>query len=242
MKWNLPGLTACVVTACALTVGAGVARAAPIAYTDFDAFNMALSALPVPSTTLDFEGVGLGTEIPDGGPEGGITFNYPAFSAFTTMAVTDGTQYGGSGPSDATSGSQFLGTVDADVFQSGDDFSLAFGPSHAIGFFMLTRDSVLDDDMTLSAGGGVASLLVADIEETLTDGSSVYFLGIVDAMSTFTTADVSSFPGGVFFFNIDDIVMAPASTFPPPQVSEPLAAWLMGAGLLGLLVRRRVGV
>jgi len=57
-----------------------------------------------------------------------------------------------------------------------------------------------------------AHLVAADMQGSpLSDGSSVYFLGITDEASTFTTATISTQGAGEFLFNVDDIVTAQAS-------------------------------
>ncbi len=120
------------------------------------------------------------------------------------MAVTDGAQFGGGDPFNTTSGSNVLGTDDADLLQSEDDFALTFGPTHAIGMFFISTDALgvnlLDSDIVLGAGGESAELDTSAIEQTLLDGSNVFFLGIVDPMATFTSANVSSTCCGFFLF------------------------------------------
>jgi hypothetical protein len=204
---------------------AGSADALPIAYTDSVAF---LNALPGPATTLDFDSTAAGTTLASGSTLEGITFTYDFGGV--ELAVTDGNQFGGGGPFDTTSGANFLGTDDADLLQDGDDFSLSFAPVNAIGMFFITADALNDDDITLTAGGATASLMAADVEQTLGDGSEVFFLGLVDSAAAFTSAGVATIGGGFFLYNVDDIVTA---------VPEPGTFVLLGAALLGLTVIRR---
>ena len=153
-----------------------------------------------------------------------------------------------------TSGLRFLGTDDGDLFQSGDNFTLTFAASNAIGMYFITHDTLLDEDIQLTRGGGAVNLLAADIQQTLNDGSSVYFLGLVavrplaapahaldaaleegvervlhDSASTFSSADVTSFCCGAFLFNVDDIVRAG-----PQSIPEPGTLTLVALGLAGL--------
>jgi len=203
------------------------------AYTDYPTF---VSVLPGAATTLDFESATAGTLITSGSSIGGITFTYNFGPV--SMAVTDGAQFGGGGPFDTTSGSNFLGTDDGDLFQDGDNFSMSFSAVNALGMFFITADEMLDDDITLAAGGVTASLVVADLYDTLNDGSFVYFLGIIDPAATFASASVatSAADGGPYFlYNVDDIVTANTEA----SVPLPSTLVLMLGALVGIPFTRR---
>ena len=195
-------------------------NAAVLTFTDEASF---LGALPGVANTLDFEGVAAGTTIADGATVDGITFNYNF----------DGVQMLVSDVFLTTSGTNFLGTDDADVFQAGDNFSLSFGPVNAIGMFFITADEMFDDDIVLSAGGGSVGLSVADAGADLGDGGIPFFLGIIDTENTFLGASISTLDncGGCFLFNVDDISTA--------VVPLPGALWLFISGMLGLFTVRR---
>ena len=213
--------------AMALAMSASVSHAVPMVYTDRALFD---ADLPLVVLVEDFEGTAAGTLIADGGSFGGITFNYPGLAGFgVSLAVTDGDQFGGiGGPFDTTSGTNFLGTDDADILQGGDDIDLGFDPVNAIGMYFISNDDdILDGDIELTAGGATASLDVSMIQTTLPDGSNVFFLGIIDDMSPFSTASITSACVGCFLFNVDDIVTA--------RVPEPSTLLLLSAGLLPLL-------
>lgn len=201
----------------------GSTTAAPITFTDPGAF---LANLPGTANTLNFESQGAGSIVPSGSGLGGITFNYDFGGV--QMAVTDGNQYGGGGPWDTTSGSQFLGSDDGDLLQDGDDFGLSFGPVNAIGLYFITIDAMFDDDIILTAAGISAGLL-ASSSTSLPDGGEAYFLGIIDDSNSFTSAEVSTIGGGFFFYNVDDIVTAVAA------VPVPGSVLLLLAGLSGLI-------
>ncbi len=195
------------------------AGATPVTFTNQAAFT---ASLPGPATTLDFDGLSAGTLIPSGTTLDGITFDYDFGGV--SMKVTD--------VFDTTSPPNFLGTDDADVFQDGDDFDLLFAPVQAIGLYFITADDLLDGDIGLSAAGVTASLVASDVQQVLGDGSSVYFLGIIDDMGSFTSASVDTVGGGFFLYNVDDIVTA---------VPEPGTCLLVSAGLAWLGMRRRSG-
>ena len=87
-------------------------------------------------------------------------------------------------------------------------------------------------------GATTASLVTADLQTILADGTEVFFLGIVDAAATFSSASVVTSNGGngYFLWNADDIVTAVARQ---AGVPEPGSLGLLGLGLLGLAVGRR---
>jgi hypothetical protein len=138
--------------------------------------------------------------IEDSSTADGITFSYD----FEGLPMTINHLYA------TTSAPNFLGTVDGGMFHDGDDFNLDFRPGSAIGLFFISADPLLDGDITLSAGGATASLIAEDVQYTLPDGSKVFFIGIVDAQTHFSTARVEALAGGFFLYNVDDIITAPA--------------------------------
>ncbi len=213
-----------VIAGCALSASlfAPLAHAVPTAYTDRTAFDTGVAALPAGTvvSTLNFDSLAAGTLIASGSGAGGITFTY----GFGGVSLNVGAGYS------TTSGANFLGTDDGDILQDGDDFNLFFAPKHAIGMYFISADTLFDGDITLAGGGGSASLLVADLQQTLSDGSSVFFLGLVDAAATFTSADVTTHGGGgAFLYNVDDIVTAGPQALPVPGTLA-----LLGLGLTAL--------
>jgi hypothetical protein len=136
----------------------------------------------------------------------GVTFNYPILASFgVSMQIRDDFS--------AYSGANYLGTNDGGAFLGGDIFNLSFAYASAVGMFFLTGDQLLDGDISLTVGTTVASLS-STYETTLSDGSFVYFLGIVDRENQFNSAEVSSLGGGLFEFNVDNIITA----VPSPSV------------------------
>jgi hypothetical protein len=179
---------------------AGLAQAAPQAYTDQSTF---IAALPGASTTLDFDSAPADSLIPSASALSGITFSYALDGVQLKVSTTS------SGYS-TTSGSQFLGTDDADILQDGDSLTLSFGAVNAIGLYVISNDVLEDNDLVLNAGGGTSSLLKIASQGTLGDGSMVYFLGIIDDQVPFTTASLNTAGNTAFLFNIDDIVTVAA--------------------------------
>ncbi len=204
------------------------AQAAPNAFTDRGAYDAAVAGLAnVGTTALDFDNLTAGDLIASGDAVGGITFTYDLGGL--SLRVTDG--------ADTTSLPNFLGTEDAGMLQDGDDITLGFDARNALGLYVMSLDTLLDHDLRLTVGAFSASLSTANLQDTLADGTSVYFLGIVDAMATFTSASITTShdgEAGYFLWNVDDMVTAVA------QVPEPetWAMLLAGLGLLGLRLSR----
>jgi hypothetical protein len=175
----------------------GAVQAEPKSYSDQAEFAAALPAEP---SILDFDRLSAGATIADAGTAEGITFRYD-FDGLR-MKVTH--LYA------TTSAPNFLGTNDGGVFHDGDDFSLSFLPGNAVGLYFISADPLIDGDLTVTAAGVTASLAADAVQETLPDGSRVYFLGIIDVQAPFEMANVVALSGGFFLYNVDDIITLPA--------------------------------
>ncbi len=184
--------------ACAVlsTLLCGALHAEPAVYADQQAFAAALPGLP---TVLDFDHMAPGTTIEDAATAGGITFSYD----FEGLSMRVAHLYA------TTSSPNFLGTADGGMFHDGDNFTLKFQPGSAIGLFFISADPLVDGDIKVSAGGATASLNAKQVQETLPDGSRVYFLGVVDTQAPLTQARIEALAGGFFLYNVDDIITAP---------------------------------
>ncbi len=185
-----------------------IACADPTTFSNQVEFSAALIGVP---TVLDFDSLPAGTTIEDEATANGITFKYN-FNGLP-MKVTH--LYA------TTSAPNFLGTGDGGMLHDGDDFTMTFSPSSAVGLYFITADPLLDGDIIVAAGGVTAALQAADIQETLPDGSKVYFLGIVDNHEAFSSARIEALAGGFFLYNVDDIITAPVQ--PVQLVAEGLA-------------------
>jgi hypothetical protein len=207
-----------------------VSNATLVTYTDQATF---MAALPGAATTQNFESVTAPFVINSGDTLGGITFNYDFGPGQPVdMQVSSSTDTGYA----TTSGTNFLGTDDADIFLDDDDFTMDFAATSAIGLYIITAETpnftLFDDDIQLTAGGSTAFLNVGALQSTLSDGSLVYFIGLIDTSGSFTTAtlDTPNSSEG-FLYNIDDITTS--------AVPLPGAFWLFGSGLAGLIAVRR---
>jgi|GEM_PF-1730791 len=210
---------------CALPV-----QAALVGYTDRAAFDSAVAALPGPSTsTLNFDDLAADTRIASGADAGGIRFDYDLGGV--SLQVKAGVP--------TVSSPNFLGTDDAGVLQQGDNFQLRFGAANAVGLYLMSIDTLMGDDFRLAVAGTYVSLSTAALQQTLGDGTQVYFLGLVDATATFTSASLSTGQNGSgqFLWNADDIVTASAAPG-AGTVPEPGRLAMLGVGLMVLVAAR----
>ncbi len=224
---NTIHLTVCLV----LTTMCGLAQADTIAYTNQSTF---MNDLVGSAQTLDFESQSPGATVSSGGALGGITFSYDFGSVL--MQVASGWS--------TTSDFNYLGTDDGDIFQAGDEFTMSFAPSSAIGLFIISADEMWDGDVVLEATLanntllGVSAVLDASSSTELGDGSYAFFLGLITTDGPITSAQLSM-PDevtGAFVYNVDDI------TFVAVPTPSSFAA-LIGMGAVGLIAvaRRRRG-
>jgi hypothetical protein len=201
-------------------------------FTSRSAFLAATSGADI--RNVDFETPVPGSTLASGASTDVVTWTYSLSGA--QLALTDGTSFGAApSPASATSGSAFLGTDDLDHLQDGDVLGLGFSaPAQGIGLYVLSRDPLQDGDVVLTAGGESAALVAAAVEQTLPDGSNVWFLGVVDPGATLTGASIGYALDGTtdFLWNADDVVVA----VPEPGAAVGLVA---GTGLLAALARRR---
>ncbi len=181
---------------------APAAHAIPMTFTNLASWQ---AAVGLAESVADFDAEATGV-IASGGSADGITFSY-AFAGGEELVVTDAF--------DTTSAPNFLGTDDFDLLADGNEFSMAFAASNAIGLFILSADVsggfLVDGDISLTAGGGTATLDVSEIEASLASGADVLFLGIVDPDATFATASLTTPNVGLipdFFYNVDDVRLA----------------------------------
>ncbi len=194
--------------------------------------RVAFDAFRAPDTELNFDELADGTIVSSGTSAGGIIFNYD-FSGFNVMATS---------AFDAPSGNISLGTDDGgNAFQDGDDVQFAFSARHGFGLYIISADTLLDNDFRLTVGGATAFLDTSDLINTLSDGGNVYFLGIQgDANSSFTAARLIADSGApvAFTFNIDNIVSSSVTAVPEPS-SLLLTALISGITTWRTLRRRR---
>jgi hypothetical protein len=199
------------VLACAV---AGDATGSVTPFTSKAAFDAATAGL-ANVAVLDFDGVAAGTLIASDTSLDPIGFSY---------AITGGAQLVVIDDFATTSGTNSLGITGDLSFLAGDAFSMTFPPATAVGLFVIGEDMLPGDVALQTAAGDVAN----DVPDAvLVDGSSVYFLGLVEsdpalAITAATLASSVAEDVGDYVWNVDDVRLAP----------EPAAAL---GGLVALL-------
>jgi len=168
--------------------------------------------------TLDFEALPAGTTIADPTAVGGITF-----SGFGTPLLIVDDDF------EATSGVNYLGMDNAGTFNQfsyADGFDMGFASGNAIGLNIITAEvpglTLFDDDIRIDVPGiGVASIDADTVDAMTPGGDRIYFIGLIDTVNTFATAQLRG-SGGLGFYNVDDITVA---VIPEPSVSLAMAAF-----------------
>lgn len=189
---------------------------AAVLYTDRASFLAAVAGLG--PQTLDFESEAAGTTLPDPTVVGGITFSGHG----TPALIIDDTF-------EAVSGFNYLGVDNAGTFNQfsyADSFDMSFAPGHAIGLNIITDEvpglTLFDDDIRIDVPGvGTARLDADDVDSLTPSGGLVFFIGVIDMASSFTTARLEG-SGAFGFFNIDDVTTA---AIPEPSVGLAMAAF-----------------
>jgi len=191
-------------TALALALGgpAPSARSAATPYTTHAAFAAATAGLAT-TADADFEGLADLTVVPSGTALGGVTFGYSIGDGSVQMIVV--------ADFPTTSGTNSLGTAGDLTFLAGDAFTIAFPPSTAVGLYVIGEDMLPGDVVLQTPVGDVPT---GAVEQTLSDGSSAFFVGIVEsdpqlAFGTATITSVEVEAPGDFVWNVDDVTAAP---------------------------------
>jgi hypothetical protein len=203
-------------------VGAAVAP-----YTDYDAYLGAIAGL-APEAVEGFDAVTDGTTLADGDSVGTVTFSaFDLFGADLQIVDIAGQTSSANNALETTLGS----------FVGGDGFSLTFDdPVTAMGLFVITGDSLVTGDLTLSIALGSVDLSPAhvitgqrledDFDFTDGTGTNLYFLGLV-ADAPFTTATLSSSDAASFGFSVDDLRSSTGAAAPLPATAALLLTGLV---------------
>ena len=146
---------------------------------------------------LNFDSLVAGSTVSNGETIQDIQFSFD-FGDVLLSVVDSGT---------TTSSPNFLGTNDLDLLQDGDNIDFIFPDAIAVGLNIISADELLDDDLTLTFLDVPVSLVGLDVEQTLSDGSTVHFLGITSTDESAITASLATIGGGFFLYNIDNIVV-----------------------------------
>lgn len=204
-------------------------------YTSKAAFDGATAGFS--DLSVNFDNHAAGTTISDGGSIDGVTFSFPVLAGIGLNLTIDNAYT-------TTSPNNYLATDDPDgLFQDGDDFSLSFGPVNAIGLYFITPEFLIDDDILLTVGNTTVNVSEFQIDSVLSDDSNVYFLGLVDTVNSFSSADIVTSNGGngYFTYTVDDLTLRSSqSQNNPVSDSGNTALALLGAVSLITLARRQI--
>ncbi len=229
---------------------AGPTKATAVTFQDdLTGFNTAVAGIAgIDPEDIDFESFTGGDIIVSGSTHFGVTFTRSLFPGFE-LAIRD---IGGTSGTN-TLGSSNDGGSSVTRFSAGEVIDFTFSEAtNAFGFFVLvTPDfAFIADDVKLSAAGTFIKNPLGFATRNCGGICDALFLGIVDDMTTFTTASVQFGPTpGAFstpFFELDDLRFTTPSGGDDggddggQDVPEPGTLAIFGFGLLGLgLARRR---
>lgn len=206
-------------------------------YTTSASFGTAISGMTATTANFDSDTPG---NIAEGQTVDGIQFNYSIAGGTDSLAIVSSLDY-----FQTTSDPNYLGSNDlttAALF-GGDSITMTFAsPVNAVGLFIISGGPYDPNVFTLASSTASATNSTT-LEETLSDGGEVIFLGI-SSTSTFSSAELSlAASEGQFTWNVDDITTAAGtgSTPPPPPMPEPGSFALLGIGvaLCGYAVLRK---
>ncbi len=176
-----------------LLFGLGHVVWAADAYTDRALFTAAQTGT---RTVVDFDDRADGFVISSGRKLDGITFTYSL--AGTELQITDAFP--------APSPQNSLGSTAADILRGGDKVLFSFTDRQSFGLLVITAAPAQPGDFTLNAGGAEAMLNPDDLVMTLSDGATVYFLGITSTVDVpLNQATLISVDDASIFYNLDDL-------------------------------------
>lgn len=201
-----------------LSVAAGLSystgsQALILSYTDRTTFETAVTGAGHSLLTETFEGYAGDTAVPSGNTLGAFTYTDNNATGLSFI-VHDGAP-------NTSSGTRWLGLSDggSDLLVQSDRLTISFAPTHGFGLSLLTEPSVVNGDLLLTIGATTASLTVADLQQTLGDGTREYFLGIFDNVGTFASATIVGSALGTWKWQIDDITVVAAPEPPATTAS-----------------------
>lgn len=194
-------------------------------YTTSASFATTISGMTPTTANFDTDTPG---NIAEGQTVDGIQFNYSIAGGTDSLAIVSSLDY-----FQTTSDPNYLGSNDpgtAALF-GGDSITMTFAsPVNAVGLFIISGGPYDADEFTL-ASSTASAMNSTTLEETLSDGGEVIFLGI-SSTSTFNSAELSlAASAGQLTWNVDDVTTAAGSgTTPPPPMPEPGSLVLLGIG------------
>ncbi len=153
---------------------------------------------------------------------GDATFTYDDVGGTVKLQVQD--RY------TTTSGSNFLAVQwngAESQFNQNDTFTLTFAqPVQGIGLYFVMNADAWADDVSLAIDDGTVNSTTT-LNQTLSDGAKVYFVGIRDT-SGFTSATYTQ--NGAVSITVDDIVVEAMAAAPEINVERPASTTINDAG------------
>lgn len=196
--------------------------------------NLFLSNL-VGVGTETFEGFAVGTGTP-------LAIDFPGSGGAITATISGNglvENNAGNGGSGGNAFGRFNTTPGGSQYwEASSAFSIDFSsPISAFGFYA-TDIGDFNGQVTLQATNGVVTNLTIPNTISGPDGSLLFY-GFIDTVNSYTSLVFGNTAAGTDFFGFDDMVIGDQEQVEVP-VTEPFTAALLGAGLLGFALRRRV--
>ncbi|CAD6882279.1 hypothetical protein [Methylomonas albis] len=209
-------------------------EAAPVTYGSKAAFDSAISALGLKVGGTNFDSFSNGQVINSGDQLfSGLSISSQLADRVDASGAPVPTLMEVSNAYTTTSNPNFLGTTDAHIFMDGDNLTLfSDKPREALGMYIISADALQDGDIFFQHNL-IDYYVNLSINQTLNDGSNVYFIGIIDT-AEFLYQRVMTASNGAFLYNVDDIVLG---TIPEPSS---ISIVLLGLGILFFAFNRRI--
>ncbi len=171
-----------------------------------------------------------------------LTIDFDAYSPGEPVTTIDGVDFSSntglgliiSTGFDTSSGFNYLGVDDGDVFLGGEEIYLDFSEAYTyISVSFISAQWVYEGDFVITTDSGQA--VNSAIEDAVFDDGGYLYTVVFESDTAFTSATLSSYDDFLINFNVDDIILEREAS----AVPEPASALLIMVGLLGVAARSR---